>query len=330
MVTKGHWYTRLWPGRPRGGRAATGYVTKGHWYTRLWPGTPRARRAVTGYLFICPFILGFLLFFIGPALTAAWLTFHDWNMIQRPFYIGLGNFAKVLRDPLFTQSLKVTATFSFLSVPVALVLSFMIALLMNVKVRGISVFRTIYFLPSIVPAVANAVLWSFVFNTEFGLVNALLHLLGLPRIMWFQDPEWALPALIIMSLWGMGGGMVIYLAGLQGIPDVFYEAADIDGAGRWAKLRHVTIPLISPVIFFNLVMGIIGSFQVFTAGFLITAGGPQNATLFYVLYTYRTGIQYFDMGYASLLAWILFFIIMGMTLLVLKYVGRLVYYEDVG
>jgi multiple sugar transport system permease protein len=296
----------------------------------LWPRTAKSRRAVTGYLFILPFILGFLLWFLVPALTAVWLTFFDWNMIRDPVYIGLENFGEVFRDRLFIQSLKATAYYTLGSVPVSLVLGFLIALLLNTKVRGMSVFRTIFYLPSIVPAVANAVLWNFVFNTEFGLVNALLRALGLPKIMWFQDPKWAMPALIIMSLWGLGYSVVIYLAGLQGIPEVLYEAAEIDGAGRWAKLRHVTIPLVSPVIFFNLIMGVIGSFQVFTAGFLITGGGPQHATLFYVLYTYRTGIQYFDMGYAAVLAWILFFIILGLTLLVFRYVGRLVYYEDVG
>jgi multiple sugar transport system permease protein len=281
-------------------------------------------------MFIAPFILGFLIFFVGPALTALWLMFYDWNMIRDPIFIGLDNFKKLINDELFYQSLKVTAYYSLISVPLGMVLSFALALLMNVKVKAIAFFRTLYYIPSIVPAVANAVLWSFVFNTEFGLLNSLLRSIGLPKIQWLQDPDWAMPALIVMSLWSIGGGMVIYLAGLQGIPESLYEAAEIDGAGRWAKLRHVTIPLMSPVVFFNLVMGIIGSFQVFTAGFLITSGGPQNATLFYVLYTYRTGIQYFDMGYASVLAWILFLIILALTLFVVKYVGGMVYYEDVG
>lgn len=297
---------------------------------RLWPQTAKGRRAVTGYLFISPFILGFLLWFVVPALTAAWLTFFDYNMIQDPVYVGLNNFRQIFRDKIFIQSLKVTSYYTLVSVPLSLVGSFLIALLLNTNVPGMSVFRTIYYLPTIVPAVANAVLWNFVFSTEFGLVNAMLRALGLPKIAWLQDPEWAMPALIIMSLWGLGYSVVIYLAGLQGIPQELYEAAAIDGAGRWAKLRHVTIPLISPVTFFNLIMGIIGSFQVFVAGYLITAGGPQNATLFYVLYTYRTGIQYFNMGYAAVLAWILFFIIMGLTLLVFRYVGRLVYYEAAG
>ena len=293
----------------------------------VWPRTAKGRRAVTGYLFMLPFILGFLLWFLVPALVAMWLTLFDWNMIRDPVYVGWGNFAKIFRDKLLVQSLKVTSYYTLVSVPLSLVLSLLIALLLNTKVPGMSVFRTIYYVPSIVPAVANAVLWNFVFSTEFGLVNMLLRALGLRKIMWFRDPEWAMPALIIMSLWGLGNSVVIYLAGLQGIPEVLYEAAEIDGAGRWAKLRRVTIPLLSPVILFNLIMGIIGSFQVFIAGYLITDGGPQNATLFYVLYTYRTGIQYLNMGYAAVLAWILFFIILGLTLLVFRYVGRLVHYE---
>jgi multiple sugar transport system permease protein len=297
------------------------------WLERLWPRTAKGKKAVVGYLFILPFILGFFVWFFVPALVAIWLTFFDWNMIRDPVYIGLENFREIFRDKLFIQSLKVTAHFTLGSVPVSLVAGFLIALLLNTKVRGIAAFRTMFYIPSIVPVVANVVLWNFVFNTDFGLANALLRALGLPKIMWLQDPEWVMPALIIMSLWGLGGSVVIYLAGLQGIPETLYEAAEIDGAGRWAKLRHVTIPLISPVMFFNLIMGIIGSFQVFAAGFLMTNGGPQNATLFYVLYTYRTGIQYFDMGYAAVLAWILFLIILGLTLLVFRYAGRLVYYE---
>ena len=295
----------------------------------LAPRTARGRKAIIGSLFISPFILGFLIWFLLPAAVAIWLTFYDWNMIREPIFIGLENFKEIFRDKLFIHSLRVTAYYTIISVPVSLTLSFFIAMLLNSKVRGIAVFRTIFYIPSIVPAVANAVLWNFVFNTEFGLVNIVLRTIGLPKIMWLQDPEWAMPALIIMSLWGLGSSVVIYLAGLQGIPEVLYEAAEIDGAGRWAKLRHVTVPLISPVMFFNLIMGIIGSFQVFTIGFLVTAGGPQNATLFYVLYTYRTGIQYFDMGYAAVLAWILFFIILGLTLFVFKYVGRLVHYEAI-
>jgi multiple sugar transport system permease protein len=214
------------------------------------------------------------------------------------------------------------------SVPVGLVLGFMLALLMNTKVRGIRIFRTIYYLPSIVPAVANAVLWAWMFNSEFGLLNVLLGAVGIPKISWLIDVRFALPAIILMGFWGVGGGMIIYLAGLQGIPEVYYEAAEMDGAGRWAQLWNVTIPLMGPVLFFNLIIGIIGSFQVFTAGYLLTDGGPQNSTLFYVLYLYRVGFRNLEMGYAASLGWLLFFIILVLTLFVFRYIGKNVYYEE--
>lgn len=303
-------------------------TTANLWFNPLRPKTNLQRRTVIGYLFISPFILGFLLWFLIPALTAVWLTFTDWNLIRPPRYVGLDNLLQLWDDELFWQALKVTTMYTLASVPVGLVTSFLLALLINTKVRGIALFRTIYYLPSIVPAVASAVLWAWIFNTDFGLANVALRLVGLPKIQWLQDPSWALPALIIMSLWGLGGSMVIYLAGLQGIPDVFYEAAQIDGAGRWSQLWNITIPLMSPVIFFNLIIGIIGTFQVFTAGFLITDGGPQNSTLFYVLYLYRNGFEFLKMGYAAALAWVLFLIIMALTLFVFKYVGGLVHYED--
>lgn len=295
---------------------------------RLLPRTIAGRRTITGYLFISPFILGFTFWFLIPALVAVWLTFTDWNLISPPKYVGFQNIARLGSDKLFWQSLKVTTNFTLISVPLGLVLGFVLALLMDTKIRGISFFRTVYYLPSIVPAVASAVLWAWILNTEFGLLNSFLRWFGIPKVAWLEQPEWALPALILMSLWGLGASMVIYLAGLQGIPDVFYEAAMIDGAGRWAQLRHITIPLMSPIIFFNLIIGIIASFQVFTAGFLITNGGPQNATLFYVLYLYRNGFQYLDMGYSAALAWVLFLIIMTLTLVIFRYVGGAVHYEE--
>jgi multiple sugar transport system permease protein len=295
-----------------------------------WLRKPAGRRNVTGYIFIAPFVLGFLLWFLIPALASVWMTFQDWNMINPPKFIALDNFKRTVSDELFWQSLKVTTIYTAVSVPLSLALAFLLALLLNAKLRGIAVFRTIYYLPGIVPAVANAILWAWILNSDFGLLNAFLHAIGLPKVLWLQDPDWALPALILMSLWGLGGAMVIYLAGLQGIPNEFYEAAEIDGAGWWSKLRHVTIPLMSPVIFFNLIMGLIGTFQIFTAGYLITNGGPQNATLFYVLYLYRNGFLYLDMGYAAALAWVLFFIIMALTAFVFRGVGSRIYYEQVG
>jgi len=255
------------------------------------------------------------------------LAFHEWNLISPAKFVGLGNFEKMLSDKLFWQSLKVTSIYTFASVPLGMIVSFAMALLINTTVRGIAIFRTIYYLPSIVPAVANAVLWAWILNTDFGLLNAALHYVGLPKIAWLQDPEWTLPALILMSLWAVGQAMIIFLAGLQGIDEVFYEAAKIDGAGRWAQMVHITIPMMSSVIFFNLVMGIINSFQVFTAGYLITSGGPQNASLFYVLYLYRSGFQNLKMGYASALSWVLFFIIAFFTAFVFRTLGRRVYYQ---
>ena len=295
-----------------------------------WLRKPAGRRTIVGYIFITPFMLGFLFWFLVPALTSLWLVVHDWNMIAPPEFVGLGNFRDLFTDKLFWQALKVTTAYTAIAVPLGMVLAFLLALLMNAKVRGITVFRTIYYLPSIVPAVSNAVLWAWILNSDFGLLNALLHVFGLRRVLWLQEPEWALPALILMSLWSLGGGMVIYLAGLQGIPNEFYEAAAIDGASAWAKLWHVTIPLMSPVIFFNLVMSLIGTFQIFTAGYLITNGGPQNATLFYVLYLWRNAFLYLKMGYAAALAWVLSFIIMGLTVFIFRGLGSRVYYEEVG
>lgn len=292
-----------------------------------WFKTPQGRRTVTGYLFISPFILGVLLWVLYPALMSAWLSFQEWNLITPAKFVGLKNFEKMFSDKLFWKSLEVTSMYTFVSVPLGLVLSFLLALLINTKVRGIALFRTIYYLPTIVPAVASAVLWAWILNTDFGLLNGLLNYFGIAKIAWLQEPEWALPALILMSLWGVGSAMIIFLAGLQGIDDIYYEAAKMDGAGRWGQMWHITIPMMSSVIFFNLVLGIIGSFQVFTAGYLITAGGPQNATLFFVLYLYRQGFQYLKMGYAAALSWVLFFIILIFTAIIFGTVGRKVYYQ---
>lgn len=290
--------------------------------------TTSRRRTITGYIFISPFLLGVLCWLVIPAGVAGWLSFQEWDLITPPDPVGVKNFARLFQDALFWQALKVTTNYTLIAVPLAMVLGFLLALLMNSKVRGIRAFRTMYYMPSIVPVVASAVLWAWIFNPEFGLLNILMRALGLPKVNWLLEPEWALPALILMSLWTLGASMVVYLAGLQGIPQEYYEAAEIDGAGRWAKLWSITIPLMSPVIFFSLIIGIIGSFQVFTAGYLLTDGGPQNATLFYTLYLYHNAFRYFEMGYAAALAWVLFFIILALTLLVVKYIGRWVYYEE--
>jgi multiple sugar transport system permease protein len=290
--------------------------------------TPKMRNTVTGYLFIAPFILGVLVWVVFPAGMAAWLSFQKWDLITPNQFVGFGNFITMFNDKLFWQSLKVTTVYTSFSVPLGLLIAFSTALLLNTKVRGLAVFRTIFYLPSVVPAVASAVLWAYIFNTDFGLLNTAIHYFGIAKIPWLQRPEWALPAFIMMSLWVVGQAMIIFLAGLQGIDDVYYEAAKIDGAGRWAQLINITIPMMSSVIFFNLIIGVIASFQVFAAGFLITDGAPQNSTLFYVLYLYRVGFQQLKMGYAAALSWMLFFIILILTLIIFKTVGKRVYYQD--
>lgn len=288
----------------------------------------RRRSMITGYLFISPVILGYLIWVVGPMLMAIWLSLTDWDMLRPAEFVGISNYREMAQNDLFWKSLLVTFYFTLISVPLSLALSFAVAMLMNVKVRGIAFFRMLFYMPSIVPAVANAVLWVWVFNSEFGLLNVALGWLGLPKVLWLQDPSWAMPALILMSMWGIGGSMVVYLAGLQGIPQHLYEAAEIDGANYWHRFRHVTIPMMSPVIFFNLVMGLIAALQTFTQGYLMTKGGPQNATLFYGLYIYQSAFRDFKMGYAAALSWVLFAIVLAFSLFVFRYLGRMVHYEE--
>lgn len=290
--------------------------------------TMARREAIAGWLFIMPAVLGVLLWIAGPMLYSVWLSMTDWDILRPPRFIGAQNFVRMVNDRLFFKSLWVTLYYTVFHVPLTLILAFMVALLLNTKTRGIAFFRTLYYLPSIVPAVANAVLWMWIFNSEFGLLNLLLNRFGFDKVMWLQNPSTALPALILMSLWSLGGVMIIYLAGLNGIPEQLYEAASIDGAGSLTKFFRITLPMMTPVIFFNLILQIIGSFQVFTASYLITQGGPNYATTFYVLYLFDNAFSFFDMGYASALAWVLFFIILALSLLVFRSGSSWVYYEE--
>lgn len=300
-------------------------VRKGHL------SAAQRREEIEAYLFLTPWILGFLFFTIGPIIASGYLAMTDYAILQPPKFIGLSNFRRMFfGDDLFWQALKVTAIYTVVSVPLGVTLGYAVALLLNQNVRGLSVFRTIFYMPSVVSGVAVAIMWIWVFHPDMGIVNNFLYQLGIKGPRWFSDPDWALWTFILTSLWGIGGGMVIYLAGLQGVPTQLYEAAELDGAGSWRKFIHVTLPMTSPVIFFNLLMGMIGSWQVFTSGYVITGGGPANATLFYVLYLYRNGWQYFKMGYASALAWVLFFIVLALTVIVFRTSGRWVYYEGVG
>jgi ABC-type sugar transport systems, permease components len=281
-----------------------------------------------GMIFISPWLLGFLLFTAGPMLMSLYLSLckYDLHTLQ---FVGAKNYEVLLtRDPLFWKSLRNTALYVLFSVPIGLTGSLFIALLLNHKVKGIALFRTLFYLPSLVPAVASALVWQWVFHPDSGILNYGLSKVGIQGPAWLVDPDTALPSLIIMSLWGVGGGrMIIFLAGLQGISDELYEAAALDGAKGWTIFRNVTLPMLSPTIFFNLVLGIIGSFQVFTSAYIMTAGGPDNATLMFVLYLYNNAFRYFKLGKASAMAWILFAILLVFTVVQFKQASKWVYYE---
>ncbi|MDI6784706.1 MAG: sugar ABC transporter permease [bacterium] len=288
------------------------------------------REAIACYLFISPCILGLLIFTLGPMFASFFIAFTDWDIMTHPVWIGLANYKEIFTDdPLFWKSLGNTVYYTAFAVPLGLVGSFLLALLLNTKVKGLSFFRTAFYLPAIVPAVASSMLWLWILQPEFGLLNAFLRMLHLPAPPWMADPSWAKPAIILTMLWGLGNGMIIYLAGLQGIPEQLYEAASIDGANGWYQFWHITIPQMSPVIFFNLIMGMIGALQVFTQAFVMSngLGGPADSTLFYVFYIFNKGFREFQMGYACALAWILFVIVLLITLIQFKFVGKRVYYE---
>jgi multiple sugar transport system permease protein len=280
-----------------------------------------------GWLFAAPFLVGVLLFWLGPMLYSLFLITQDWDMLGPPQYIGLGNLTLLTSDPLVRQSLGNTAFFTFIGVPLQLLIALLLAIALNQEIRGRSFYRTVFYLPAITPVVASAVVWAQIFNTDFGVLNNLLRMLGFAPVRWLFDPAVAKPAFILMSLWSVGPQMIIFLAGLQNIPVELLEAAQIDGATPWQRFWRVSMPLLSPVLFFNLVISIIGSFQVFASAFIMTQGGPQNATLFMVLYIYLNGFRWFKMGYAATLAWLLFWIIMFFTFLQFRIANRWVYYE---
>lgn len=287
------------------------------------------KQAIEGYLCIAPWLIGFILLTLGPMVFSFIISLTKWDMISSPKFVGLDNYATIFADDFrFRQSLRVTALYASLSLPLGMIGSLGVAMLLNMKLRGMRVFRSIFYIPAILPGVAVTMLWLWILKPQGGVLNYILGLFNISAKPWLSDPNWALPAFVIMSLWGIGGGMIIYLAGLQSVPTQLYEAAEIDGAGSWKKFWTITLPMISPTIFFNLVMGIIGSFQVFTASYIMTpGGGPGYSTLFYVLYLYQKAFKYLQMGYASALAWILFAVILTLTLIVFRTSARWVYYE---
>lgn len=285
------------------------------------------REAVSGWIGVQAWLVGFVVFTAVPILAALVLGFTDWNGSGLPHWVGMSNFIELFTaDPLFWQSLKVTAIFTVIYVPLSLVIGFGMALLMNQNVPGIRVFRTIYYLPSVLSGVAVAILWLFVFNRDFGVLNWLLGLVGVPAVGWLQSPFWVIPSIVMVTLWGVGASIIIYLGGLQGIPTELYEVARIDGAGWWASMRAVTLPMMSPVIFFQLILGIISTFQVFTQAYVMTRGGPNYASYFYVLNIYDTAFQQLRLGYACAMSLVLFLIIVAITLIIFKTSKAWVYY----
>jgi len=304
--------------------APTGAARRRPWLTQ------DRREELTAYLFISPWVIGFLVFTLGAMIFSLWLSFLDTDLLGRSQFVGPNNYVALFQDPLFIQSLKVTTLYTVLTVPLSTIIALLIALMLNQKILFPGVFRVIYYLPALVTGVAVTILWSWVLNPDNGLLNGFLLSLGVPRASlprWFLSENWALPSLVLMSLWGVGAGTIIYLAGLQGIPTDLYEAAEVDGARGWGRFRHITLPLMTPVLFFQLIVGLIGALQVFTQAFITTNGGPNNATLFVLLYLYRNAFQYFRMGYASALAWVLFVYILVLTLVMFRWSAAWVYYE---
>ena len=300
------------------------------------------RQLGKGLLFLSPWLVGFLTLTLLPVAMSFYYSLCDYPLLDKPMYIGLENYRQLLwarnplgsrGDPIFWQALGNTLYYAAMALPAGTLVSLGLALMLNVKIKGQSIYRTIIFLPTLVPAVASAMLWMWLFNSKLGLINIVLgHVsswLGHPwqGPGWLSQPAWAMPALVLMSLWGVGGTVVIYLAGLQDVPAELYDAAEIDGAGPWGRLWHVTLPMLSPVIFFNLVMGIIGTLQVFAVPFLMTGGGPLRSTYFYTMYLYDNAFSYLKMGYASAMAWVLLLIILALTALVFWTSKRWVHYQ---
>jgi len=298
--------------------------------TRRHKASRSARRQnLLGYLWISPWLLGFVIFTAGPMIASLVLSFTNYRIINVIKWAGLDNYVYALtKDELFWPSMGITFYYMLIAVPLGLLGSLLLAMLLNQRVRGESIFRTLFYLPSLTPAAAAALLWAWLLHAEVGLVNYILSLIGIKGPPWLGSVRWAMPAIILITLWtGMGGGrMIIFLAGLQGVPQEFYEAAEIDGASGWRKFLHITLPMISPTIFFNLVLGIIGALQVFTTAYITTKGGPGRATWFFALHIYTSAFEYFDMGYASTLAWFLFLVLLVFTIIQLRLSEMWVYY----
>ena len=294
------------------------------------------REHLEGYLFISPWILGMLLFALGPILASFGLAFTRWNLFTEPEYVGWANFQKLAHDPLFYKSVFNTIYYTIFAVPLGLVLALGLAMLVNHRLRGINFFRTAFFLPNVVAGIAMLLLWKWLFDPNFGLINlfldwtglmAVFEWIGIGRPQWISSRTGAMPGLVFMSIWGLGGSMMIFLAGLQNIPRELIEAAELDGAGPWKRFRYVTVPLLTPTIFFLTMVGVIASLQVFNQAYVMTQGGPAHATLFYVLYLFQTAFERFQMGYACAMALVLFIITLIVSLIQLAMGKKWVHYQ---
>lgn len=279
------------------------------------------------FIFILPWFLGFLAFTAGPMLASLYISFTRWEIVTSAKWVGFEQYTKLFADDRFWLALYNTSYYVFLGVPLHLLMALLAALAINLELRGIRIYRTLFYVPSLTPVVANSILWVWIFHPQWGLANSFLERFGIEGLYWLQDPRLAKPALIIMSFWSIGGQMVILLAGLKGIPAALYEAADIDGATVWQRFWRITLPLLTPALFFNFIIAIIGAFQVFTQAYIMTDGGPNYSTLFYLLYLYRAAFENFRMGYASAMAWVLFVIVLIFTLIQFRLSDRWVFYE---
>jgi len=281
-----------------------------------------------GFLFVLPWFIGFLLFQAAPIIQSLSLSFTEWDLMSKPLFVGFNNYVHLFsKDPLFWKSLKVTLIYALCSIPLCVITALIVALLLNQAIPGRSVLRAIYYLPAITSGVAVSMAWRLIYNPDFGLLNYLLLKFGIHGPAWLSDTKWALPSIIIMAIWASGATMILYLAGLQGIPRYLYEAAELDGANSFQKFTKVTLPMLTPTIFFNIVISLIGSLQIFTEAYVMTGGGPQYSTYFYSLYIYENAFRYFKMGYASALAWIIFIVILVLTILQVYLSKKWVYYE---
>lgn len=291
----------------------------------------RRRQSLVGYVFALPWFIGFSVFLAYPLIASIYFSFCDYSVLKKPVFIGLDNYRELFADEVFWITVKNTAIYAAISLPAGMVMALGLAMLLNAKVPGTTFFRTVFFLPSLVPMVSLAVLWLWILNGEHGILNEVLRMVGIQGPNWLGDPAWSKPALVVLGVWGVGNAVLIYLAGLQDVPVSLVEAAELDGASPWQKTRHVTIPMISPVILFNLIMGIIGTLQVFTVPYVMFPGGsPARSTYFYAMYLFDNAFLYNKMGYASAMGWIMFLAIFGLTMLALKLTENHVHYGGGG